>query len=85
MSKIKIFDKPEEQEDVYLYLRETLGPNGVSVAAKDRNGNHLYNILTVSEMGVHFHNLKNFVGKTPFPLSSASFDRDASRISISRM
>lgn len=83
---IKIWDGDHVDQDVYLYLKHNQGPEGVTVCARDRVGNHLYSILTIHAGGVHFHNLKNLIN-TPFPLTQTEFDGDkqSKRINISRM
>lgn len=81
---IKIWDGDNVEQDIYLYLKHNSSPKGVTVCAKDRAGNHLYDILTIHDGGVHFHNLKYFK-ELPFLTAQAGFEPDAKRISISRI
>ncbi len=80
---IKIWDGDDVKQDVYLYLKENLGPKGVTVSAKDMAGNHLYNILTIHKGGLHFHNLKDF-SNLPFSVVPSMYEDDFKRIFVSR-
>lgn len=52
MSKIKIDGIHNPSKDIFLYLKTSNNPEGVCVAAKDIDGNHLYDILTIHDGGV---------------------------------
>ncbi len=80
---IKIFDPHEKvSDDIYLFLHET--SHGVSLGVRSRLGDHIYDILSIKTTGVHFHNLKDFAHKTPFPLCGMKSDNTGLRIDICR-